>query len=83
MLDDIQRGQSRGRSERAFFMGVVTERPIGDEVKIGAGNDAGQRHDATAKALPDHQDIGDDLELLAHEHGPGPTQTARDLVENQ
>ena len=81
--NDFQGRQRGGAADRALFMGVVAERAIASDVEIAAGDQRGERKDAAAEPLAQHDHIGNDVVMLEGEHAARAAEADGHFVENQ
>ena len=83
LADDLDRRQRRAGGDRVLLMGVMADRVAAGDVEIAAGDHRGDRQDAAAQRLAEHDHVRLHPVMLMGEEAPGLAEPGRDLVEDQ
>ncbi len=81
--DHIQCREGSRAADRAFLVGVMTQRTIGRCIQIFTCDQRCHRENTAAEAFAQHQHVGHTTHLLAREHRAGAAETTGDFVEDQ
>ena len=71
LFDDLNCGQRGRRADRAFFVCVVAERPVGQHIQVLAHEHARHGHHSAAEPFADHEHIRHNLQMFATKHLAG------------
>src|SRR5690606_11784762 len=76
--------QRRRAGDRTLLVGVMTERSRGESrIQTVAGDQGGERKDASTESLPKHEKVGSDSVVFEGEHPSGTAERDRNLIQDQ